>query len=252
MQTPVEPEAPESYATLQPDDTLLPHDDNDISLIDALPWQVGDTASDESAGAENAGSAQDFRAPVPVPGSFAIGDDESAEQTISRAKLVASAPAAPSLDPRPTVLAARCAAGHLSPANAGTCRVCRAPMPAQEPFTVQRPLLGTLRFSTGDVVSLDKGVVMGRAPHSPLGEGRERPHVMQLASPENDISRTHLEVSLDGWHVYVEDMGSTNGTAITLPGQTPQQLRAHDPQLIEPGTVITLADEVSFTFEVDT
>jgi hypothetical protein len=181
-----------------------------------------------------------------------MADDESSEQTISRAKLLASAPAGASLDPRPTVLAARCADGHLSPANAGTCRVCHASMPAQEPFTVQRPLLGTLRFSTGDVVSLDKGVVMGRAPQSPLGEGRERPHVMQLASPENDISRTHLEVSLDGWHVYVEDMGSTNGTAITLPGQTPQQLRAHDAQLIEPGTVVTLADEVSFTFEVDT
>jgi hypothetical protein len=252
MHAPPDGEEAGSSAPSRPDDTLLPGDEQDISLIDALPWQVGKAHDDEPVADAPMASAPDYRAPVPVPSSFTVNDDESSEQTISRAKLMESAPAGVGLDPRPTVLAARCADGHLSPANAGICRVCRAPMPAQEPFTVQRPLLGTLRFSTGDIVSLDKGVVMGRAPHSPIGDGRDRPHVMQLASPENDISRTHLEVSLDGWHVYVEDMGSTNGTAITLPGQPPQQLRAHDAQLIEPGTVVTLADEVSFTFEVDT
>jgi hypothetical protein len=55
---------------------------------------------------------------------------------------------------------------------------------------------------------------------------------------------------LDGWHVYVRDLGSTNGTVVTLPAQSPLRIRPHDLQLLEPGSVVSLADEVSFTFEV--
>ena len=74
--------------------------------------------------------------------------------------------------------------------------------------------------------------------------------MVKLASPGNDISRTHVEVRLDGWHVLVVDLGSTNGTVVSLPGRQPQLLRAHDPLAVEPGTVVSLADEMSFTFEV--
>ena len=49
----------------------------------------------------------------------------------------------------------------------------------------------------------------------------------------------------------VRDLGSTNGTTVTLPGQEPVRLRPSEEQGIEPGTVITLADEVALTFEVE-
>ncbi len=55
---------------------------------------------------------------------------------------------------------------------------------------------------------------------------------------------------LDGWHVLVRDLGSTNGTTVTLPGQEPVRLRPTEDQGIEPGTVVTLADEVVLTYEV--
>jgi pSer/pThr/pTyr-binding forkhead associated (FHA) protein len=64
-----------------------------------------------------------------------------------------------------------------------------------------------------------------------------------------DISRSHLEVSLDEWHVLVTDLKSTNGTVVTLPGRSPERLRPGQALMIEPGTVVTLADEVHFTYE---
>ena len=75
--------------------------------------------------------------------------------------------------------------------------------------------------------------------------------MLRLASPQNDISRNHAEVLLRGWQVMVRDLGSTNGTTIALPGQEPRRLRPNDAQVIEAGTVVALANEVSFTFEVE-
>ena len=115
-----------------------------------------------------------------------------------------------------------------------------------------RPALGVLRLSTGDVVSLDRGVLLGRAPKVNVDPtGPQRPHVLRLASPDNDISRNHAEVLLAGRQVIVRDLGSTNGTTVALPGQEPIRLRPNDQQVIEPGTVVTLADEISLTYEVE-
>jgi hypothetical protein len=114
--------------------------------------------------------------------------------------------------------------------------------------TVPRPVLGVLRLSTGDVVMLDRGVVMGRNPRTDF-EGEERPHIVRLPSGDDEISRTHLQVSLDGWHVLVTDLNSTNGTLVTLPRGDPELLRPGEPFRIQPGTVVTLADEIYFRYE---
>ena len=117
---------------------------------------------------------------------------------------------------------------------------------------VPRPVLGVLRLSLGDVISLDRDVVMGRNPRptSPGADGEERPHVVKLPSADGDISRTHLRVTLDGWHVLVTDLNSTNGTLVTLPGRESEQLRPGQPMPIQPGTVVTLADGIDFRYEV--
>lgn len=192
-------------------------------VIDALPW---------------ASPAP----PAPPP-------PEDTGVTVDRSALRAATAEAPPVA-GPTVLAGHCPAGHLSPPHAATCRICNAPMPQQDAFEIARPTLGVLRLSTGDVVNLDRGVLFGRAPAEPAEVDGERPNLVKLASPDNDISRNHAEVVLDGWHVFVRDLGSTNGTVVVLPGRAPNRLRADDLQLLEHGTVVTLADEVSFTFEV--
>lgn len=192
--------------------------------------------------------------PVKADPSDAVAEDldldvdEDAEATVDRSALLA---AAAHRESGPLVLAVLCSAGHPSPPHAGTCRTCAREIPAQQPFQTPRPPLGVLRLASGDVVSLDRGVLLGRSPKVNADlPAAERPHLVRVPSPENDISRNHVEVVLEGWHVLVRDLASTNGTTVALPGQVPVRLRPGDQQLIEPGTTITLADEVSLTFEV--
>jgi hypothetical protein len=178
-------------------------------------------------------------------------DPDDAELTVDRSALLAARNAAQAATVSgPSVLAVLCSAGHPTPPHSERCRVCGAGIPPQQPFTMPRPPLGVLRLSTGDVVSLDRSVLLGRAPK--LGDGvtaTDRPHVVKVPSPERDISRNHVEVVLEGWHVLIRDLGTTNGTTVALPGEQPVRLRANDQQVLEVGSVVAMADEVSFTFE---
>jgi hypothetical protein len=219
-------------------------------LIDALPWATSAAPPSEDVPRWTPPSAGPVDARVQAPPQqppATVAPDEVAH-TVDRAALLAALNNPPPLA-GPSVLAGRCPAGHLSPPHAPVCRVCGTAMPQQDAVEIARPPLGIIRLSTGDTVALDRGVLLGRAPSEPA-EGDERPHLVRLASPENDISRNHAEIVLEGWHVFVRDLGSTNGTVVTLPGRTPTRLRADDLQLLENGSVVTLADEVSFTFEV--
>ena len=151
----------------------------------------------------------------------------------------------------PVVPALICASGHVNPPSIAACRRCAAPLPP-DAVPVPRPVLGVLRLSLGDVITLDRGVLMGRNPRSDFAgsDGEERPHVVKLPAADGDVSRMHLRVTLDGWHVLVTDLNSTNGTLVTLPGHEPRQLRPGEPTLIQPGAVVTLAEGVDFRYEV--
>jgi hypothetical protein len=148
----------------------------------------------------------------------------------------------------PTVHALLCPSSHVNPPNSSVCRLCGVPLPPQDPVTVLRPVLGVLQLSTGDVITLDRGVVMGRSPRTEFSGG-ERPHVVKLPSGDGEVSRTHLEVSLDGWHVLVTDLHSTNGTIVVLPGRDPERLRPGEPTPIQPGTLVIVAADVDFRYE---
>lgn len=171
------------------------------------------------------------------------GAEVSADRTINRASLVG-------LPAVVMVVAARCSEGHLSPAYAGRCRVCRGSIPQQHPIEIPRPTLGQLRLSTGGVVSLDRPAILGRNPRVPQGYVGEQPNLVRLSDPDKDVSGQHLEVSLDYWNVLVCDLGSTNGTEVILPGEMPVVLRPNDPVIIEPGTRVVMAGSISFLFEV--
>jgi hypothetical protein len=205
-------------------------------IIDAVPW-LAPAVAPRSVQAAPPAPAASGSSPELVPDVM---------QTIDRAALLAAEPAPVG----PTVLAGHCPAGHLSPPYAATCRVCRAPMPSdRDGFEISRPALGVIRLADGGSVTLDRGVLFGRAPETPAG-AEERPHLVRLVSPENDVSRNHAQIVIDGWHVYIKDLGSTNGTVVTLPGRAPVRLRPDDLQLLDHGSSITLADEVTVTFEV--
>jgi hypothetical protein len=195
------------------------------TFIESLPWTT------------DGGSSAPTQVVPTQPGPAEAGD-----RTISRDSL-----------PREgvqTVVAARCPAGHLSPAYAGTCRVCGQTLPPQQPIEIPRPPLGVLRLSNGDTVVLDRGCILGRNPRLPTPHTGEQPNLVKLVDPDKDISAQHLEVRLEYWHVAVKDLGSTNGTQVVLPGENPITLRPNDPIMIEPGTKVILAGVFSFTFEV--
>jgi FHA domain len=209
-------------------------------LIDEVPWGAG-------PGAPAAPSAGRMPAPV-VPPPPALGPDEDG-LTVKRADPVAG-PESPTDPIGPDVPALICPAGHVNSPREVTCRLCGAPLPP-DPVIVARPVLGVLRLSTGDVVTLDRDVVLGRHPPADFtgANGEGGPHLVRLPSPDGVISRTHLRVTLSGWQVLVTDLNSTNGTRVTLPGSDPEQLPPGIPVPIRAGTVVTLAEGVDFRFE---
>ena len=219
-------------------------------LIDAPPWLSGPGGPVPGGAAPAGPGPAEPSYPPPAPRAEPASGESGS--TVKRGEL--SAHVAITIPPDrigPVVPALLCPSGHVNPPSDAACRRCGAPLP-HDPVPVLRPVLGVLRLSLGDVITLDRGVLMGRNPRTDFAgtDGEERPHVVKLPSAGGDISRTHLHVTLDGWHVLVTDLNSTNGTLVTLPGREPQQLRPSEPVPIQPGTVVTLADGIDFRYEV--
>ena len=113
---------------------------------------------------------------------------------------------------------------------------------------MQRPPLGGLRLPTGEVVPLDRGVVLGRKP-APVDGSSDWPHLVHLPSDHSFVSRMHLQVELDGWDVVARDLDSRGGTTIAPPGREPVRMRPRDAYVLEPGTVLDLAEVYAVRFE---
>jgi hypothetical protein len=148
-----------------------------------------------------------------------------------------------------TVLAVHCPQGHLTPAFTDACRVCREPVPPQEPRRIPRPSLGVFRLPNGELVPVDRGIVFGRKPVTVPG-GDRWPHLVHLPAESTYLSRLHLQVELDGWLVLVRDLGSQGGTRLHVPGRDPELLRAHESYVLEHDSTLDLADVYAVTFEV--
>jgi hypothetical protein len=148
----------------------------------------------------------------------------------------------------PTVLAVSCPLGHLTPPASPQCRVCHQRVAPQEPRRVDRPTLGGLRLPTGEVVPLDRGVVLGRKP-APADGSTDWPHLVHLPKDHSFVSRQHLEIELDGWDVVARDLDSRGGTTIAPPGREPQRMRPREAYVLESGTVLDLAQVYAVRFE---
>jgi hypothetical protein len=119
----------------------------------------------------------------------------------------------------------------------------------QLPTPQARPKVGVLRLSTGDVIALDRDVVLGRAPTSAEETPAAKPNLVQLPNTGDDISRNHARVHVEDWTVLVTDLGSTNGTFVTAPGGPRTALAPGRPTEIVVGTEVSLADVITFRFE---
>ena len=126
----------------------------------------------------------------------------------------------------------------------------RPPIPGQEiaPDVVSQPV-ASLVFSTGDVVAVDRTVLVGRAPEARRFASHDQPHVVTVASPHQEISSTHLEIrpgaGADHGSAIATDLGSTNGTVLAQPGLEPEELKPGIAVSLIPGAVLDLGDGVT-------
>ncbi|MBX9244355.1 FHA domain-containing protein [Actinotalea ferrariae] len=113
----------------------------------------------------------------------------------------------------------------------------------------QTPPPAKIHLSSGLVVSLNRPVLLGRAPQVSRVSNSELPRLVTVASPNQDISRTHAEVRMDGEDVLVTDLRSTNGVLLLRQGQGPQRLHPGEPTVVETGVVVDLGEGVTFIVE---
>ncbi|MFB4351355.1 FHA domain-containing protein [Microbacterium sp. CR_7] len=139
----------------------------------------------------------------------------------------------------------------ISAAEARAMRQDAAPVSPEAP-TVALPVVGStgrIRVSTGQIVTLDRTVIIGRRPRSTRASGASLPHLVAVESPQQDISRSHLEVRPEGDTVVVIDLHTTNGSTLLRSGSDPVRLHPGEQTIVLSGDVIDLGDGVTVAFE---
>lgn len=132
-----------------------------------------------------------------------------------------------------------------------------------------RSAVGVLVFSTGQRLVLDTNVLLGRNPrpdtaagtthgtpydprHDPRHDLRndardDAPRLLKVAHP--GVSRRHAAITVDRWIATIRDLGSVNGTTVTVPGGAAVPLRPGEPCDLPIGACVELGTDVSFTVE---
>ncbi|WP_188803677.1 FHA domain-containing protein [Citricoccus zhacaiensis] len=206
-------------------------------------------------------------APIPAPpappagpasgpaGTAAMEEDHDGETVMKSdldlQDLPPNAPAPAPVPPPatgPVVLARQCSQGHANPPTSATCGICGQSL-SGEAQQLRRPSLGRIRMSTGEVVELDRPAVIGRQPQAHRVGSGTMPRMLQVRSPNGDISRSHCEVVLEGWHVQLRDLKATNGTVLIREGQAPRRLGQGESLMVLDGDIADLGDGVSLRFE---
>jgi hypothetical protein len=109
--------------------------------------------------------------------------------------------------------------------------------------------LGRIVLSTGESYALDRPVIIGRRPRANRVQADAVPVLVTVPSPEQDISRNHLEIRLEGRHVLAVDLATTNGSVLHRDGSPPKRLGPNEPELVLSNDVIDLGDGVTVAFE---
>jgi uncharacterized RDD family membrane protein YckC len=118
-----------------------------------------------------------------------------------------------------------------------------APTQAEPAPAAQRSGI-TIRFDDGREVTVDGTVLIGRNPAAAEGEDVE--HLIDFADMGRSVSKTHLQLRVDGGTVWVGDRNSTNGSAVTGADGTRSQLTPGRPVAARIGDTVHFGDR-SFT-----
>lgn len=149
----------------------------------------------------------------------------------------------------PLVVATLCGYGHINPQGLQLCRVCGTRVDPGSVAQRPRPQFAGLRLPSGELVPLDRGAIFGRRPRASRIEQAPIPRLVAVASPNDDISRSHLQVVCEDWAVLATDLDSTNGTMLIRPGTAPMRLRPYEPTIVMFGDTLDLGDGVVLQLE---
>jgi hypothetical protein len=132
--------------------------------------------------------------------------------------------------------------GQLAPPPDGL------PGTPQAPAVSQRPV-ARLIFSSGEIVDVDRAVLVGRSPESRRFGGDDRARLITVPSPHQEISSTHLEIrpgtGADHGSAVVTDLGSTNGSVVVQPGLPAEDLQPGIAVQLIPGAIVDLGEGVT-------
>lgn len=164
-----------------------------------------------------------------------------------RPATVAPAEAEPATGP--LVLSTMCPAGHVQPTGTERCARCGAPIDPATASRRARPEFAELVLASGERIPLGRGVVLGRRPRSGRVEDGRVPRLVAVESPNEDISRSHLEVRFDDWTLVATDLDSTNGTILLREGADPVRMRPGVATIVALGDRLDLGDGVVVTID---
>lgn len=133
--------------------------------------------------------------------------------------------AAPALDP------------HMWPAE-------QQPASAWPPAPVTPPaaMFYGFRIGNSQIVRLDAIAFIGRKPSAPRVVRDGVPRLVRVQSPTQEVSSTHLELRQVGSTVVAQDLHSTNGTRLGVPGHAVRVLRPGEAVVVTVGTLIDIGD----------
>lgn len=206
-----------------------PFDDNAArsgGIISGIPGFSGTPAASTNAGNTAAGAIAD-RSAAPADTSSAPATAASAASDLTANPAEGSAPtqAPPS---------------HVDDEFAYTRVRHAAPAPADAAGFGQEPAGINIRFDDGREVAIGTSALIGRNPAAAAGE--EVDQLIDFADLDRSVSKTHLELRVEGGTVWVNDRNSTNGTAVTGSDGVRQQLVPGAPVAAKSGATVEFGD----------
>lgn len=120
------------------------------------------------------------------------------------------------------------------------------PAPANAPVSVpERPRVNyAILIGAHPPIPLDVPAYVGRRPSTPRINGLRMPRLVMVPSPLREVSGTHVEILQQADTVVVTDLGSTNGTTVTMAGFSPRSLRQGESLVVGAKTVVDIGDGI--------
>lgn len=101
-----------------------------------------------------------------------------------------------------------------------------------------------MRIGTHEPIPLEVPAHIGRKPSAPRIAGLQSPRLVVVPSPTGEVSSTHVEILQEAATVVVTDLGSTNGTTVTIQGFPPRVLRQGESLVVGSGTIVDIGDGI--------